>query len=150
MLALLEQKGCLTFFFTFSAADSHWPDLQILLQNDEGATRSQRAQAVIDNPHLTDWFFLQRLEAFVTHWLNGVLDAEWYWYRFEYQARGSIHAHGCAELKNDPDMRLLHNRVCLAFLEKETTRQEISPDDFEFFYQEIAQEDEDAKKLLIQ
>ena len=150
LLALLEQKGCPTFFFTFSAADSHWPDLQRLLQNDEGATRSQRAQAVIDNPHLTDWFFVQRLEAFVTHWLNGVLDAEWYWYRFEYQARGSIHAHGCAKLKNDPDMRLLRNRVRLAFLENETTRHEMSPDDFEFFYQEIVQEGEDAKKLLIQ
>ena len=150
LLALLEQKGCPTFFFTFSAADSHWPDLQRLLQNDEGATRSQRAQAVIDNPHLTDWFFVQRLEAFVTHWFNGVLDAEWYWYRFEYQARGSIHAHGCAKLKNDPDMRLLRNRVRLAFLENETTRHEMSPDDFEFFYQEIVQEGEDAKKLLIQ
>ena len=104
LYALLEQKGCPTFFFTFSAADSHWPDLQRLLQNDEDETRSQRAQAVIDNPHLTDWLFVQRLEAFVTHWLNGILDAEWYWYRFEYQAKGSIHGHGCAKLKNDPDM----------------------------------------------
>ena len=146
LLALLEQKGCPTFFFTFSAVDIHWPDLQRLLQNDEGATRSQRAQAVIDNPHLADWFFVQRLEAFVTHWLNGVLDAEWYWYQFEYQARGSIHAHGCAKLKNDPDMRLLRNRVRLAFLENETTRHEMSPDDFEFFYQEIVQEGKDAKK----
>ena len=60
LLALIEQKGCPTFFFTFSAADMHWPDLQRLLQNDEGASRSERAQAVIDNPHLTDWFFMQR------------------------------------------------------------------------------------------
>ncbi|CAB4017851.1 ATP-dependent DNA helicase PIF1, partial [Paramuricea clavata] len=87
LLALIEQKACPTFFFTFSAADMHWPELQRLLQNDEGASRSERAQAVIDNPHLTDWFFMQRLQEFVRHWLNGVLDAEWHWYRFEYQAR---------------------------------------------------------------
>ncbi len=104
LLALIEQKGCPTFFSTFSAADSHWPDLQRLLQNNDGATRSARAQAVIDNPHLTDWFFMQRLEEFFRHWLNGVMDAEWFWYRFQYQARGSIHAHGCAKLKNDPDI----------------------------------------------
>lgn len=130
LLALLEQKGCPTFFFTFSPADSHWPELQRLLQNNEGATRTEKAQAVIDNPHLTDWYFVQRLEAFVRHWLTAILDAEWYWYRFEYQARGSIHAHGCAELKNDPDMRLLRNCVCLAFQQNETTRHEMSPDDF--------------------
>ena len=63
-LALIEQKGCPTFFFTFSAADMHWPDLQRLLQNDEGAARSERAQAVIDNPHLTEWFFMQRMQEF--------------------------------------------------------------------------------------
>ncbi|CAB4033970.1 Hypothetical predicted protein, partial [Paramuricea clavata] len=105
-----------------SAADMHWPDLQRLLQNDEGASRSERAQAVIDNPHLTDWFFMQRLQEFVRHWLNGVLDAEWHWYRFEYQARGSIHCHGCAKLKNVPDIRKLRNKGCVAFLESETTR----------------------------
>jgi Tfp pilus assembly protein PilN len=43
LLALIEQKDCPTFFFTFSAADMHWPDLQRLLQNDEGESRSERA-----------------------------------------------------------------------------------------------------------
>ena len=43
LLPLLEQKGCPTFFFTFSAADSHLPDLLKLLKNYEGATRSERA-----------------------------------------------------------------------------------------------------------
>ena len=50
LLALLEQKGCPTFFFTFSAADSHWPDLQRLLQNDEGATRSQEHKLLLTIP----------------------------------------------------------------------------------------------------
>ena len=150
LLALIEQKGCPTFFFTFSAADMHWPDLQRLLLNDEGASRSERAQAVINNPHLTDWFFMQRLQEFVRHWLNGILDAEWHWYRFEYQARGSIHCHGCAKLKNDPDIRKLRNKACVAFLESETTRYEMSPDDFEFLCGDVIRQGEDAEKLLIQ
>ncbi|XP_028417584.1 uncharacterized protein LOC114542031 [Dendronephthya gigantea] len=125
-----------------------WPDLQRLLQSNEGASRTERAQAVIDNPHLTDWFFMQRLQKFIKHWLEGVLDAEWFWYRFEYQARGSIHAHGCAKLKNDPDIRLLRKRACQAVLEKEKEN-EMSPDDFEFSCQEIVREGEDAERKLI-
>ena len=74
---------------------------------------------------------MQQLQEFVKHRLNGVLDAEWHWYRFEYQDRGSIHCHGCAKLKNDP-IRKLCNKACFAFLENETTRYEMSPDDFEF------------------
>ena len=41
-----------------------------------------------------------------------MFDAEWHWLRFEYQARGSIHAHGCATLKNDPDIPTL--KACAA------------------------------------
>jgi hypothetical protein len=52
-----------------------------LLQNNEDASRTEQAQAVIDNPHLTDWFFMQHLEEFIRHWLNGVMDAvEWFCY----------------------------------------------------------------------
>ena len=53
LLTLIEQKGCPTFFFTFSAADTSWPELESLLQNEEDAIRSEQGQAVIDNLHLT-------------------------------------------------------------------------------------------------
>jgi hypothetical protein len=75
---------------------------------------------------------MQRLQEFVRHWFNGILDVEWHWYRFEYQAGGSIHCHACAKLKNNPDIRKLRNMACVAFIESETTRYEMSPDDFEF------------------
>ena len=68
----------------------------------ETISHSARTQAVVDIPHLTDWFFCNKLKDFVNHWLLQVLDAQYYWYRNEYQARGSAHAHGCARLKNDP------------------------------------------------
>ena len=57
MLTLIEQKGCPTLLFNFSAADNYWPKLQRLLHNEEDATRSEQGQVVIDNPHLTDCFF---------------------------------------------------------------------------------------------
>ena len=38
------------------------------------------------------------------------------WYRFEYQAQGSTHAHGCAKLKNDPDICGLVKKAAAAWL----------------------------------
>ena len=52
-------------------ADMHWPD--------------KRRQAVINNPHIMDWFFTLRLESFIKHWLYKTLDVKWHWYRFEYK-----------------------------------------------------------------
>ena len=65
-------------------------------------THQMRVQAVINNPHITDWYFSSKLSHWITHWLYNTLDADWHWCCYEYQARGSTHAHGCAKLKNDP------------------------------------------------
>ena len=55
---------------------------------------------------MTDW---------VQQWLYDALRADWHWYRFEYQARGSTHAHGCAKLSNDPGICGLIQKVALAW-----------------------------------
>ena len=53
---------------------------------------------VINNPHIVDCFFTQRVEeSFVKHWLYDSLGAKWHWFRYEYQGRGSIHCHGSSE-----------------------------------------------------
>ena len=85
-----------TFFFPFSAADNYWPDLHPLLQEPNNAVPSIRIRAFIDSPHITDAYFVSRLNEFCTHWPDHEMDVEWKWLRFEWQARGSIHAHGCA------------------------------------------------------
>lgn len=41
---------------------------------------------------------------------------EWHWYRFEYQARGSIHCHGVAKLKNDPGLCQLSETALKGYL----------------------------------
>ena len=45
-----------------SAADYHWPELHKLLPHaTEPPTLSMRIQAIIDYPHITDWFFTTKL-----------------------------------------------------------------------------------------
>ena len=102
--ALLDQKGQMTFFWTVSSADTNWPELHRFMLHLSRAppTHHMRVQAVIDYPHITDWYFLCKLSDWITHWLYNTLDAEWRWCRYEYQSRGSTRAHGCAKLRNDP------------------------------------------------
>jgi hypothetical protein len=94
---------------------------------------SRKVNAVIDNPHITDWFFTSKLADWVQHWLYGCLDAEWHWHRFEYQARGSAHAHGCAKLNNYPGLCSLIEKAALAWSLSEhssNTNQSIPADEF--------------------
>ena len=98
LLALCDQRGYPTFYVTVGTADNYWPDLQCLLQQPEGATHGVRVQAVINQPHLTDWFFAAKLPQFIQHFLYG-----------------SIHAHGCAKLKNDPGLCELISKAALGW-----------------------------------
>ena len=82
-----------------------------------------RVQAVINQPHMADCIFTVKLSDFVEHWLYEAFGAEWYWYRFEYQARGSTHAHGCAKLKNDPGIFSLVQKAASAWLIKQELQQ---------------------------
>lgn len=129
--ALLDQKGPPTFFWTVSSADNYWPELHNLMPHSTNSpTHPMRVQAVIDHPHITDcFFFTSKLSDFVEHWLYDILDADWHWYRLEYQARGSKHAHGCAKLKNDPGICALVMKAASAWsLKKEVESQGSCPD----------------------
>ncbi len=119
--AIITNVGAPTLFFTFSSADMHWPELHALFNANvdcENANISSevRRQNVINNPHLVDWFFTQRLESFVKHWLYETLGAKWHWFRYEYQGRGSIHCHGTAKLNNDPGLSQLTQTALKGFL----------------------------------
>ena len=60
------------------------------------------------------------MQNFIKYWLYDSLDAEWHWYRFEYQSRGSIHCHGVAKLKNDPGLCRLGEIAIKGHLEKKS------------------------------
>ena len=114
--AIITNVGAPTLFFTFSSADMHWPELHALFGANTGTTSEIRRQNVINNPHIVDWFFTQRLESFVKHWLCDTLSAKWHWFRYEYQGRGSIHCHGTAKLNNDPGLCQLTQTALKEFL----------------------------------
>ena len=63
--AIITNVGAPTLFFTFSSADMHWPEVhaRFSANTETGDIASEtRQQYVINNPHIVDWFFTQRLE----------------------------------------------------------------------------------------
>jgi hypothetical protein len=87
-------------FVTFSAADMQWQDLHrhfpgftdVMTANN--ATRRKFVwDRVQDHPHLIAHYLLIRFQAFTDHVLKPLLGFVDYWYRFEWQARGSGHLH---------------------------------------------------------
>jgi hypothetical protein len=70
-----------------------WPELHALFKADGDIADSSskvRRQNVINNLHVVDCFFTQRLESFVKHWIYNTLGAKWHWFRYEYQGRGTV------------------------------------------------------------
>lgn len=110
--AIITQVGAPTFFWTLSCAEFH-----NLFNDISELTDSQRRENVINNPHLLDWFFTERVEKFVKHWLKNTLGSTWHWFRYEFAVqRGSIHCHGVAKLKSDPNLCELSQTALKSFL----------------------------------
>ena len=65
--ALLNQKGPPIFFWTVSSADTYWPELHNLVMHPPGTqpTHRMRVQAVINNLHITDWYFSSKLSEWI-------------------------------------------------------------------------------------
>ena len=95
---------------------------------NENSSSEVRRQNVINNPHVVDWFFTQRLESFVKHWLYDTLGAKWHWFRYEYQGRGSIHCHGTAKLNNEPGLCKLAEIALKGFLAQKFKDENDCPD----------------------
>ena len=83
-----------------------------ILNNIEELSSNERQPHVFETPHILDWRFSERTDRFVKYWLYDSLGASWHWYRYEYAVqRGSIHCHGVAKLKNDPELCELTERL---------------------------------------
>ena len=102
--AIISQKGAPTIFWTLSCAEFHWPEFHALFDQNNTQCNSARTN-VIKNPHILDWFFTERVESFLKHWLYNIMGASWHWFRYEFTVlRGAIHVHGLAKLESDPDL----------------------------------------------
>ena len=104
---MVDKLGMPTVFFTHSAADGQWPELAHLICPDNKDSSSIRSKAVADNPAIADWFFYHRISKFVDTFYTDVMGAVDYWYRFEWQHRGSPHVHGIAWFAGAPDVQQL-------------------------------------------
>ena len=121
--ALIAQEGMCTLWFTFSAADNHWKDLFRLILGESEAScykdKNEKEKATLrrqlrrQNPHIVDAYFHERLEELLKSFFgrNSALEAKWYWFRIEYQGRGSAHGHGCCRLVCDPGIIQLSEKV---------------------------------------
>ena len=104
---MVDTLGMPTVFFTHSAADGQWPKLARLICPDKKNSSTSRSKAVSDNPAIADWFFYHRISKFVDTFYTDVMGAVDFWYRFEWQHRGSPHVHGIAWFADAPDVQHL-------------------------------------------
>ncbi|KAK3932948.1 Nucleoprotein [Frankliniella fusca] len=90
-----------------SDVDLHWPELFNQLAPDEdfeSMSTYRKRQLVKNNPMIVDPFFLKRVEIFMEEVLTKKYKIKDYWFRIEYQHRGSPHMHGVLWMENAPDV----------------------------------------------
>lgn len=115
LLQMCRQLGTPTVFFTLSAADYHWPDLFRILRprmdrdlqarfDSDTLSLNDRATIMHDNPATVAWFFETRCDVFLAEFMKKVFKIADYWYRFEWQHRGSPHIHGIMWLQDAPNV----------------------------------------------
>lgn len=115
LLQMCRQLGTPTIFFTLSAADYHWPDLFRILRprmdralqarlDSDNLSLAERAAIMHDNPSTVAWFFERRCNIFIKDFMMKQFKIIDYWFRFEWQHRGSPHIHGLLWLQDAPDV----------------------------------------------
>ncbi|KAK3916820.1 hypothetical protein KUF71_025921 [Frankliniella fusca] len=107
---MVKQIGPPTIFFTLSSADYRWKELFRLLGENERdvLNYSVRSRLLSDNPLIVTTFFKFRVQYFLKKCFCDNFNVKDYWYRIEFQSRGSCHVHGVAWFNNAPDIRNLN------------------------------------------
>ena len=136
LIAMVAQIGCPQFFLTLSAADMSWPELfriigqqngDILTDADiESLTYEQKASMLRNDPVLAARHFDHRLKAFFSTILvrGSVLgQIKTYFYRVEFQMRGSPHAHCLIWTTDGPDMQTSSSSDIVTYFDTKVTGQ---------------------------
>ena len=104
LISLVNACGSPTTWFTLSSPCSKWPDLRKLMQmplrstDNDGVLESDESyrkkcrkvqmKFYVNNPHIINEMFVRRVKSFLKGFFGpDCLNAEWYWYRFEWQKR---------------------------------------------------------------
>ena len=124
--AMCEQLGDPHAFATNSHADTYCPYLARFIMDWVGVPnggpldpfaaglskqqRYQRRQALmVKHPHLAAYFFHLKTELYLEHICVGIMGANAWWSRYEWQSRGSTHAHYFLWFHDAPDVSFLED-----------------------------------------
>ncbi|KAK3922585.1 ATP-dependent DNA helicase [Frankliniella fusca] len=107
LLDMVSDLGAPTIFFTLSSADYHWKDLFRLfgVDNPSSISVNEKTKLIGENPRLVSTFFKLRCEHLLHKCFFKRFDVVDYWYRVEYQHRGSCHVHGVIWIKGAPNVK---------------------------------------------
>ena len=164
-----EDKRYVNLFLTFSPADLHWKLLHDILPEDytkhylnknivkakkdiphgedptDYITESQdyqfRLKAISENADICNFFFRKKLKLLFTHVLQPLLNVTDYKIRFEFQHRGSIHAHMVVVIENGITAIDLQNSMDVKFEDKSPQDEQASDDHL------TDEEDENGHKI---
>ena len=118
LYAMFRTLGPPTFFVTLSADDNNWVDLMVVLSKSRGQNLSEQEAANLSdsekrelmrtNPVVTARHFAHRFQCFLREVIKGsgqpigeVVD---YFWRIEFQLRGSPHVHSMWWIKDAPNL----------------------------------------------
>lgn len=106
---MIDVIGTPHLFITFSAADKQWEDLhkhmpyQSDLPHDSPQARAQRTRNLNENPHIAAGYLDLRFRRFMEIVIKPLFKVKDFWYRYEWQERGSGHIHGFLWLDDAPN-----------------------------------------------
>ena len=123
LMSGMDEFRAPTIFFSLSAADYHWTDLQRFMPWPESIKKNglhkltihQKKEMVVNNPHIATWYFTKKFEILIQK-LIPILGITNYWARIESQFRGSDHIHGALWLADAPDLAQLSHNVKLGYI----------------------------------
>ena len=129
ILAMVRQLGKPTWFASFSSADMRWPEIMETLLIQTGDRRklcelewADKCNLLKSNPVTVARMFDKRFHTFMkqvilseSHPIGKVKD---YFYRIEYQKRGSAHAHVLFWCENTPQLGIDKDEEVSRFIEK--------------------------------
>ncbi|XP_077976185.1 uncharacterized protein LOC120334975 [Styela clava] len=134
LLAMVRQLGLSTWFCSFSSAEMRWPEVFDCLLRQRGDKRLsseidwlEKCQILRENCVMTARLFQNRFQSFLRSIIlsscKPLGEVEDYFFRVEFQQRGSPHIHCLLWVKDSPKYGVNSNTEVEAYIDKHVTCQ---------------------------